>query len=64
MGWAEHVARMGDRRGAYVVIIRRRERKRTFGRPRHIWEDKIKMYFQETGWKEMEWIDLAEYRDW
>jgi len=60
MGWARHVARMGDRRSAYVVIIRRRERKRTFGRTRRIWEYKIIKYFQGV----MDWIDPAEYRDW
>ena len=64
MEWARHVACVGDKRVAYVVIFRRDGRKRTFGRPRCTWKDKIKIYFQEVGWKRMDWIDLAEYRDW
>jgi len=39
---AEHVAYMGDRRGAYGVLVRRPEGKRPLGRPRLRWEDNIK----------------------
>jgi hypothetical protein len=48
MKWAGHVARMG--RGAYRIFVGRPEGRRALGRPRHIWEDNIKMYFQEVGW--------------
>ena len=39
------------------------EGKRTLGRPRHRWEDNIKMCLEEVGWKGMDWIDLAQDRD-
>jgi len=47
--WAEHVARMGERRGVYRVLVGKPEGKRPLGRPRCIWEDNIKMDFQEVG---------------
>ena len=39
------------------------EEKRPLGRPRHIWEDSIKMDLQEVGWRGLDWIDVAENRD-
>jgi hypothetical protein len=39
------------------------ERKKPLGRPRHRWEDNIKMDLQEVGCGIMDWIDLAEARD-
>ena len=39
------------------------EGKRPLGRPRHIWEDNIKMDLQEVGCGDMDWIDLAQGRD-
>jgi hypothetical protein len=50
MMWAGHVARMGDRRGAYRVLVGRSDGKGPLGRPRHRWEDNIKIDFQEVGW--------------
>ena len=44
-----HVARMGERRGVYRVLVRKLEGKRQLGRPRRRWEDNIKMHFQEVG---------------
>jgi hypothetical protein len=41
MRWAGHVARMGEGRGVYRVLIGRPEGKRSLGRPRHTWEDNI-----------------------
>jgi hypothetical protein len=41
--WAGHVARMGERRGAYRALVGKPERRRPLGRPRHRWEDIIKM---------------------
>ena len=43
MGWAGHIARMGERRGVYRILVRKPEGKRLLGRPRHRWEDNIKM---------------------
>jgi len=50
MRWAGHVARMGERRGAYRVLVEKPEGRRPLGRPRHRWEDNIKMDPQEVGW--------------
>jgi len=50
MRWAEHVACVGYRRGAYSFLVGKREEKRPLGRPRPGWEDNIKMDIQEVGW--------------
>jgi hypothetical protein len=63
MRWAGHVAYMGDGRGAYRVLVRRREGKRPIGRPRRRWEDNIEIDLQEVGWRGVNWIDLARHRD-
>jgi len=47
MRWACHVAHMGNRGIAYIVLVVRSEGKRPLGRPRHIWEVNIKMDLQE-----------------
>ena len=44
--WAGHVARMGEGRGVYGVLVGEPEGKRTPGRPRRRWEDNIKMDLQ------------------
>ena len=49
MRWVENVARMGDGRGAFMVLARRPEAENSFGRPRRKWEDNIKMNVQEVG---------------
>jgi hypothetical protein len=49
MGWAEHVARLGEERGVYRVLVGKPEGKRPLGKPRHRWEDNIRMYLQEVG---------------
>ena len=57
------MARMGDRRSAYRILVGRCEGKRQLGRPRRGWEDNIKIDLKDVGWRGMVWIDLAEYRD-
>ena len=59
MGWAGHVARMGEGRGVYRILVGKPEGKRPLGRPRHRWEDNIKMNLQEVGCAGMDWIELA-----
>jgi hypothetical protein len=49
MRWAGHVARMGEGRGVYRVLVGNSEGKRPLGRPRHRWEDNIKLHLRETG---------------
>jgi hypothetical protein len=63
MRWAEHVARMGARRGEYRVLVWKTEGKRPLGRPRLKWEDNIKMDLQEGGCGSVDWIELARARD-
>ena len=55
--------RMGERRGAYRVLVGKSEGKRPLGRPRRRWEDNIKMNLQEVGCGGMNWIELAQDRD-
>jgi hypothetical protein len=57
MRWAGHVARMGEGRGIYRVLVGRPEGKR---RPRHRWENKIKMDFREIAVDGAKWIQLAQ----
>ena len=63
MRWAGHIARMGDKKSAYMVSVVRPDGKRPLERPISTWEDNSKMYFQEVGLGEMDWIALAQYRD-
>jgi hypothetical protein len=50
MRWVGHVAYMGEKRGAYRILVGRPEGRRPLERPRHRWEDNIKMDLQEVGW--------------
>jgi len=63
MRWAGHVARMGEGRGVYRVLVGKPEGKRPLGRPRRKWEDNIKIDLQEVGCGVMDWIELAQDRD-
>jgi hypothetical protein len=50
---------MGERRGAYRVLVGRPRGKRPLEIPRRRWEDNIKIDLQEVCWGGMDWIDLA-----
>jgi hypothetical protein len=63
MRWAEHVERMGEVRGAYNILVGRPEGRRSLGRPRHRWEDNIKMELREIGFGNVNWINFAQDRD-
>ena len=63
MRWAGHVARMGEERGVYRVLVGKPEGKRPLGRPRRTWVDNIRMDLQEVGCGYMDWIRLAQDRD-
>jgi hypothetical protein len=56
------VARMGEDRGVYGVLVGRFEGKRPLRRPRHRWEDNIKLDLRETGMDGAKWIRLAQDR--
>jgi hypothetical protein len=62
MGLTVYVARVGERRCVYKVLVRKTEGKRPLARPRHRWEDNIKMDLQEVGCGGMDWIELAQDR--
>jgi hypothetical protein len=63
MRWAGHVAHMGEKRGIYRILVGKPEGKRPLGRPRHRWEDNIKMDLKEMECGGMDRIKLAEDRD-
>ena len=54
---------MGDRSGLYRVLVGNPDGKRSLWRPRHRWEDNIKMDLQEIGCSGVNWIELAQDRD-
>jgi hypothetical protein len=60
--WAGHVARMGEGRDIYRVLVGRPKGKRPLGRHRHRWVDNIKMDLRETGIDGANWIRLAQDR--
>jgi hypothetical protein len=56
MKWVGHVARMGERKGVYRVLVGRPEVKRPLEIPRHRWGDNIKLDLRETGIDGANWI--------
>ena len=60
MKWAGHVARMGESRGVYRVLVGKSEGKRPIGRPKRKGEDNIKMDLQKVGWGS--WTGLIRLR--
>ena len=62
MRCAGHVARMGEARGRYRVLVGKPDGKRPLGRPRRIWVDNIRMDLQEVGCGYVVWIGLAQDR--
>jgi hypothetical protein len=63
MRWAWHVARMGEKRNAYRLLVGKPEGKRPLGRARRRWVDNIEMHLLEIGWGGVDWIGLAQDRD-
>jgi hypothetical protein len=62
MRWAGHVARMGEKRNVYRLLVGKPERNRPLGRPRRRWIDNIKMDLLEIGLSVVDWIGLAQDR--
>jgi hypothetical protein len=62
MRWAGHVARMGDGRGVYRILVGMPEGKRPLGRPRRRWKNNIKMDLREIGIYGVNLIQLAQNR--
>jgi hypothetical protein len=59
MRWAGNVARMGENRNMYRLLVE----KRPLGRPRVKWVDNIKKDLGEIGWGGIDWICLVQDRD-
>ena len=60
---AGYVARMGEERGVYRVLLGKSEGRRPLERPRRRWVDNIKMDLQEVGCGYMDWIGWAQDSD-
>jgi hypothetical protein len=63
MRWAEHVARMGEKRDVYMLLVGKPEGKRPLGRLRRRWVDNIKMDFVHLEWGGVDWLGVAQDRD-
>jgi hypothetical protein len=63
MRWAEDVARMGEKRNAFRLLVGKPEGKRPLGRPSGRWVDNISMDLGEEGWGDVDWIGLAKDRN-
>jgi hypothetical protein len=63
MRLAGHVARMGEKRNAYRLLVGKPEVKRPLGKPRRRWVDNIRMDLGEVGWGNVDWIGLAQDRN-
>jgi hypothetical protein len=63
MRWARHVACIGDKRGAYRVLVGRPEERRPLATPKRRWKGTIKLDFRDVGLKGVDLIDVAQGRD-
>jgi hypothetical protein len=61
--WVGHVARMGDVRYAYNILVGKPERKSSFEDLRSRWEDNITLDFREIGWEVVDWMHPAQDRN-
>jgi hypothetical protein len=62
MRWVGHVARMGEKRNMYRLLVGKPEGKRPLGRPRRGWIDNIKMDLLEIGLGVVGWFGLVQDR--
>jgi hypothetical protein len=63
MKWVGHVARMGEKRNAYRILVGEPEGERPLGRPRRRWENNIRMGLRKIGRGGMDWIEEAQDTD-
>ena len=62
MRWAGHVARVGEERGVYGVLVGKQEGRILLWRPWRRWVDNIRIDLQEVGCGYIDWIGLAQDR--
>jgi hypothetical protein len=63
MKWEGHIARMGEKRNAYRLLVGKPEGRRILGRPKRKCLDNIRMDLVEVAWGDVDWIGLAQDRD-
>jgi hypothetical protein len=63
MGWAGHIARMGEKRNAYRLLVGTPDGKRPLGRPRRRWLDNNRVDLGEGGKGDVDWIGLSQDRN-
>jgi hypothetical protein len=63
MRWAGHVARIGEKRNTYRLLVGKPEGRRPLGRRRRSWLNNIRMDLVEVGWGDVNWIGLAQDTD-
>jgi len=63
MRWVGHVALMGEGIGVYRFLMGKPEGMRPLVRPRHSWDDNIKMDLQDVECGGMDWMELAQDGD-
>jgi hypothetical protein len=63
MRWEGHVARMGEKRNMYRLLVGKPEGKRPLGTPRRRWANNIKMDLLEIGWGGVDFIGVAQDKD-
>jgi hypothetical protein len=63
MRWAGHVARKGEERKVYKVLVGKPDGRRPLGRPRRRWEDGVRMDLRVIGLGGVNWILLAQDRE-
>jgi hypothetical protein len=61
--WEGHVARMGEKRNVYMLLVGKPEGKRLLGRSRRRWADNIRMDLGEVIWGDVDWIGLSQDRN-
>jgi hypothetical protein len=59
MRWAGHVARMGEKKNSYRILVGKTEGMRPLGRPRRRCVGNIEMDLREIGWDGVDWMDMA-----
>jgi len=59
-----HVAHMGEMKNAYNILVEKPEGKSQHGKSRHRWDNNIRMDFREIEWQGINWIHVAQDRDW